>query len=269
MNNSINVPKKCHRVFLLLLVLLISSGGLLLPMQGFCQKLADSKLEKIPADLERDYALSALPPHLRKGATVYLLDPAKGYYMAKKGTNGFICFITRTEWEWGEFRKDLTMPISFDPAGVKAIFPVYQDVAVMRASGKFTARQIKDRVIDRIRKGIYKAPSRPGISYMLAPVMRGYPGNPTNNEIMTMSMPHYMFYAPYLNDADIGGDPNQGPFVSNPENSVMGDKKGPYGYIILPAGEAEAAKIVNANSDLLKRLAAYRSYYKIKPASGL
>jgi len=213
-------------------------------------------------DLERDFALSSLPPHLRKGATVYLMDPAKGYYIDQKGTNGFICFVTRTEWEWGEFRKDLTMPISFDAAGAKAIFPVYHDVAEMRASGKFTARQIKDIVIDRIRKGIYKAPARPGVSYMLEPVMRGYPGNPTNNQIMTMSMPHYMFYAPYMDNADIGGDMAHGPFI--PGNVVMGDKKEPFGYIIMPAGEAEAAKIVNAGSDLMKRLVAYKSYYKVK-----
>jgi len=263
MDNSISLLKKRRKIFLLLVVLPVFSLSLILPVLGFCQKLMDSKLEKMPVDLERDYALSALPPHLRRGATVYLLDPAKGYYLAQKGTNGFICFITRTEWEWGEFRNDLTMPISFDAAGAKAIFPVYHDVAAMRASGKFTAKQVRDIVIDRIRKGIYKAPSRPGVSYMLAPVMRGYPGGPNNHQIMTMSMPHYMFYAPYMNNSDIGGDQNQGPFVNNPDNTIMGDKKGPYGYIILPAGEAERAKIVNTNSDLLKRLVAYKSYYKI------
>ena len=266
MNNSISLPAKSRKFFFLLVVLLITSLGLLLPTRGFCQKLTDSQLEKMPVDLERDYALSALPPHLRKEATVYLLDPAKGYYIEKNGTNGFVCFISRMEWEWGEFRNDYTMPISFDPAGAKAIFPVYQDVAAMRASGKFTAMQIKHIVIARIRKGIYKAPSRPGISYMLAPIMRGYPGDPTNNRIMTMSMPHYMFYASYMNNTDIGGDTDQGPFVSNPDNTVLGDKKGPYGYIIMPAGEAEAAKIINDSSNLLKRLAAYKPYYKIKVA---
>lgn len=235
----------------------------MLPVKGLCQKLADQKLEKMPVDLERDYALSALPPHLRKGATVYLLDPAKGYYMAQKGTNGFICFVTRTEWEWGEFRNDLTMPISFDAVGARAIFPVYRDVAVMRASGKFTAIQVRNVVLDRIRKGIYEAPASPGISYMLEPVMRGYPGSPADHKIITMSMPHYMFYAPYMNNADIGADPNQGPSIGNPVNTLLGDKKGPFGYIILPAGKVEAAQIVKTDGDLLKRLAAYKSYYKI------
>jgi len=75
-----------------------------------------------------------------------------------------------------------------------------------------------------------------------------------------------MFYASYMNNTDIGGDTDQGPFVSNPDNTVLGDKKGPYGYIIMPAGEAEAAKIINDSSNLLKRLAAYKPYYKIKVA---
>lgn len=237
---------------------------LLLSLTGFCQETAATKLEKMPPDLEREFALSSLPPHLRKGATVYLLDPEKGYYMAKKGINGFICYIERTNWEWGEFRKDLTMPISFDAEGAKRIFSAARDVAAMRASGKFTAKQIKDIVIDRIRKGVYKAPARSGVSYMLAPVMRGYPSDPPNNQIMTMSMPHYMFYAPYLNNTDIGGDITNGPFINNADNAVLGDKKGPYGYIILPAGKSEQAEILKANGDLLKRLVAYKAYYKVK-----
>src|ERR1700759_528525 len=262
MRNPILLSKKLPGC-LAFAVLILLSAPVLCPFTGACQESAATKLEKMPPDLERDYALSALPPHLRKAATVYLLDPAKGYYVTQQGTNGYICFVTRTEWEWAEFRNDLTMPISFDAAGAKTIFPVYQDVAVMRASGKYTAKQIRDLVMDRFKKGVYKAPARPGISYMLEPVMRGYPGNPTDHRLMTMTMPHYMFYAPYMNNADIGGDNNNGPFVNNPDNTLFGDKKGPLGYIIFPASNADAAKIIKANNDLLKRLVAYRTYYKI------
>jgi hypothetical protein len=229
------------------------------------QTTPDYALEKMPADLERDYALSALPPHLRKDATVYLLDPAKGYYIAHQGTNGFMCFVNRTDWAWGEFRKDLATPISFDAEGARAIFPVDRDVAAMRATGKFTAQQIKDIVIDRIHKGVYKAPGRAGISYMLSPLMRVYPGDPNNNEIVTMSMPHYMYYAPYISESDIGSNSDGPIYLNNPGSTVLGKGKGPYGYIIFPAGEKEADKIVKANSDLLKRLAAYKPYYKLKP----
>src|SRR5882724_7148201 len=154
MNITTKISKNCSRTLLLAFFMFIST-------QNFAQATAGWELEKIPVDLETDFALSALPPHLRNDATVYLLDPGKGFYIARQGSNGFICFISRTEWEWAEFRKDLATPISYDAEGARTIFPVYLDVAAMRASGKFTALQIKDSVIDRITKGIYKSPSRP------------------------------------------------------------------------------------------------------------
>jgi len=262
MTHIINLVKKCRGSLLLPVMMLIVG-------QGFAQNPAPSgssdwKLETIPAALETDFALSALPAHLRKDATVYLLDPAKGYYIARQGSNGFICFIARTEWEWAEFRKDLAAPISYDAEGAKTIFPVYIDVAAMRASGKFTALQLKDTIMDRISKGIYKAPSRTGISYMLAPIMRVYPAMPDNKDIVTMSMPHYMFYAPYVTYADVGIKPGaqQGPMLVNPDEWVLGERKGPHGYIILPATEAAKAKIVEENKELLKRLVAYKAYFK-------
>src|SRR5580692_268719 len=116
------------------------------------------QLDKMPADLETQLALSALPTHLRAAATVYLLDPATGYYVAQKGSNGFICFVTRTDWEWGEFRKDVFAPMAYDAEGARTIFPLYRDPAAMRASGKFTPQQVKDTMVSRIHKGIYKAP---------------------------------------------------------------------------------------------------------------
>ncbi len=260
MNNSFISLKKCIGSLLFFIAL-----TLLLPTTGFSQETAATKLEKWPSDLERDFALSALPPHLRAGATVYLLEPAKGYYIAKKGTNGFICYIERTSWEWGEFRKDLAAPISYDAEVAKTIFRVTMDVAAMRASGKLTAKQIRDIVTDRIRKGIYKAPARSGLSYMLAPVMRVYPNYPPDNKIVTAQMSHYMFYAPYLNNNDIGGDTTKGPFVNNPGNAILGDRKGPYGFMIMPTGKAEQAKIIKDEAKLLERLAAYKSYFKASP----
>ena len=109
--------KKCRRALSLIAILLINA-------QSFAQKPAGGQLEKMPANLETDYALSALPPQLRPGATVYLLDPAKGYYVARKGSNGFICFVMRTAWEWAEFRNDIITAISYDAEGAKRIFPI-------------------------------------------------------------------------------------------------------------------------------------------------
>ncbi len=258
MNTIISAAKKCRRALSLFAILLIN-------VQSFAQKPADPQPDKMPVALETDYALSALPPQLRPGATVYLLDPAKGYYIARKGSNGFICFVMRTAWEWAEFRNDIITAISYDAEGARTIFPIYQDVAAMRAAGKLTALQVRNIVVDRIKKGIYKAPARPGISYMLGPVMRTYPGTPAENKVLTMHMPHYMFYAPYLTNADIGNIPDgqqDGPFLVNPEAMFLGKRKAPYGYIIVPAGEKERAKIIADNKALLQRLAAYSPYFK-------
>src|ERR1700744_191931 len=124
MSAMINPAKRCWQALSILAFLFIT-------VQGFAQKPADPKLDKMPVGLETDYALSALPPQLRAGATIYLLDPAKGYYVARKGSNGFICFVMRTAWEWAEFRNDVYTAISYDAEGARTIFPAYIDEAAM------------------------------------------------------------------------------------------------------------------------------------------
>ncbi|MDR3715267.1 MAG: hypothetical protein P4L51_20875 [Puia sp.] len=254
---------KNHKRTLLFTVMLFIS------LQNLAQGTADWHLEKMPVDLETDYALSALPPHLRNDATVYLLNPQKGYYVRRQGSNGYICFIARTEWEWSDYRNDLCTPISYDAEGARVIFPVYLAVAAMRASGKYTATQIKDSIIHGITAGVYKAPSKPGISYMLAPVMRVFPGNPDIKEPITINMPHYMLYAPYLTEENArykhGTD---GLMLANPDNAILGDGKGPYGYVIIPASDKEKAIIIDEGKDLLKRLVAYKAYFKTEPGGG-
>jgi len=245
--------------------LLLSFFGAFLPARSSAQYPAAWQLDRMPADLETELALKALPPQLRTAATVYLLDPAKGYYIGHKGSNGFICFIARTNWEWAEYRKDVFAPIAYDPEGARKIFPMYRDAAAMRASGKFTPTQTKDIIAERIRKGIYKAPATGGISYMLAPVMRVYTGKPGDNNVSTMNMPHYMFYAPYITDSDVGTNPNspKGPWLVNSGNSVLGERKGPEGYLIMTADEATTAKIMADGKSLLQRLANYSPYFKV------
>ncbi|MHA4810000.1 hypothetical protein ACX0G9_17940 [Flavitalea flava] len=251
------LPKKGWGVIPLPVLLFVSfSFSFFISFQSFAQKPAALELEKMPVDLETDFALSALPPHLRDSATVYLMDPARGYYIARQGSNGFICYIVRTEWQWNESRQDLASPISFDAEGARAIFPVDRDVAAMRASGKYSALQIRDSITDGFRKGRYNAPARAGISYMLAPLMRTHPGGTDNFDVVTMHMPHYMFYAPHVTNADVGTTPGHGPMLLN---------EGPHGYLILSANEKEKAKILADGEGLLKRLIAYKAYFKVEP----
>jgi hypothetical protein len=115
--------------FLVLFIIVIA-----VPVHSPAQKTVSWKVEKMPPDLETKFALSSLPSHVRDNATVYLLDPEKGFYIARQGSNGYSCFVLRTDWQLGEFPQDFAAAISYDAEGTKAIFPVYADVEAMRAS---------------------------------------------------------------------------------------------------------------------------------------
>jgi hypothetical protein len=251
--------KKCRDFFVLPFVQFLLPFGSLLPFSAAAQETGIMKLNKMPVQLETEYALSALPADLRAGATVYLNDPEKGLYVGRQGTNGFVCFISRSEWEWGKFRNDFYAPMGYDPEGAKTNFPISMAVAAMRASGKYTYEQIRDSIISGIQNGTYKAASRPGVCYMLAPIMRVYGGTPDKYRMVTVSMPHYMFYAPYAAASDMGLDPNLagGPWVVNPGSTLLGEHKGPYGLIIVPARQEDADKIRELGKDLVQQLADY------------
>src|SRR5450432_224346 len=219
----------------------------------------------MPADLETDFALSALPAHLRDSATVYLLYPKKGYYITHQGKNGFSTFVNRTEWERAEFVQDTYAAISYDGEGAKTYLPVFFAVAEMRASGKYGPSQIRDTILKRVKNGKYKAPSRTGVSYMLGPLLRTHQDD---GKIVNMMMPHYMFYAPRVDNSDIGGEwDGHTPFAIN--SGVILDKEHSiFNYIILPAGDTEKARIIEENKNLLERLAAYKPFLRVEMNPG-
>ena len=172
---------------------------------------AMKKIEPLPRDLEIQLALSALPPHLRDNATVYVLNPDKGFEVARKGTNGFHAFVARTgddafrgSWPLTEYRDDILYPISFDKAGAKEQMRVFFDAAEMQAKGT-PPGELKKMIKDRYKTGYYKAPKRAGISYMLSPVLRTYFNPEESDSVVTMNYPHVMYYAPNVSNEDIGG----------------------------------------------------------------
>jgi hypothetical protein len=136
----------------------------------------------------------------------------------------------------------------------------------MRASGKYTPIQLRDIIIERVKDETYKAPTGIGICYMLSPLLRTNPGG----GIVNMVMPHYMFYAPYLEDADIGGGWITGghqPFIIG-TGDVSDKAHSIFNYIGIAVGETEKAKIIEENKDLLRRLAAYHSFLAIDTGAG-
>jgi hypothetical protein len=218
-------------------------------------------LEKMPVSLEVSLALSALPPTLRQGASVYVLDPAKGYTLQRAGSNGQSCFVGRTEWKFADYRNDVYDPICYDAVGAENHMRVWFDVAELRAKG-VEPEVMKKEIESRFRTGVYKAPDRPGVSYMTAPLMRSYMSlDPKDKDsVMTMSMPHIMYYAPNVAAADVGGLPCPPcapyPFVFEP---------GPHGYLIQRLGDAESARIIADQAGLVNELCSYRSALCLTP----
>jgi hypothetical protein len=163
----------------------------------------------------------------------------------------------RTEWAWPQlpFRDDIYVPICYHQEGSKKMLPVWMDVAQMRARGPAPA-QVFEAVMKKFDNGTYQKPARTGISYMTAPLMRSYPA-PDATEVMTMVLAHYMFYAPNVKNADIGGKPG------SPYPFVLPQGPGPHDVIILLVGETENAKILSESKDLLTDLCSYRTSFQI------
>jgi hypothetical protein len=118
-----------------------------------------------------------------------------------------------------------------DEEGTRTFLPRMLKVAEMRAQGK-SPEEIKRFVADAFAKGVFPAPTRPGVIYMLSTE------NIVPNEKGVAAFPpHVMFYGTHLTNADIGseGQAGGGPaFVVN--------EGAPHALIIVPVvAHAEAS----------------------------
>jgi len=180
-------------------------------------------LSAIAADHEKEIALalSACPALVAPGAGVYVLEKS-GYVRVRESTNGFTAIVQHSMPTSQE-------PQCIDAEGTRTFLPRILKIAELRAQGK-TADEIKSYVAEAFAKGIFQPPNRPGIDYMLSTenlVPDGKGGT-------THFPPHLMFYAPYLTNADIGSDGNQGGQV------FVAGEGAPHALIIVPVGHHEA-----------------------------
>jgi hypothetical protein len=214
---------------------------------------AQKEIEPLPRDLEIQLALSALPPHLRENATVYVLNPRKGFEVARKGTNEFHALVARTgddafrgSWPLTEYPDDILYPISFDKTGAAAQMRIFLDAAEMQAKGT-PSNELKKIIQDRYKSGHYKAPERAGVSYMLSPILRTYYDPEENDKVITANHPHVMYYAPNVSQADIGGGELGGvyPHIIMP---------GPHGMIVQALDTREKEAIQKQYAGMLQKL---------------
>jgi hypothetical protein len=217
----------------------------------------DTTLEAMPPKLEAQFALSAAPPRVREAASVYLLDPTKGYYLARQGASGVTCIVQRTDWEMPDLRNDVYWPVCYDAVGTMTYLKTIMDAAGMRAQG-MSAAAMKAEIERRYGDKTYQVPKKIGVSYMVGPLMRAV--GPPDMQVHTMAMPHLMFYAPFVTNADIGASPD----FNDPSSLIFPflDKHteggAEHSYIIQPLGAAETAKIVDHEKQLIDDLCAYR-----------
>jgi hypothetical protein len=226
------------------------------------------QIEPLPRALEIQLALSALPPHLRDNASVYVLNPAKGFEVARQGTNGFHALVARTgddsfrgTWPLKQYRDDILYPISFDAAGAKAQLRVFFDAAEMQAKG--TAPEVLKKIIQkRYQTNYYRAPLRAGVSYMLSPVLRTYVNPDQDENVATANIPHVMYYAPNVSHTELGAampTPEQlsyfGKYGRWPETPYpMLILHGPHGYMVQFRGVTERDAITKEYEGMLAQL---------------
>jgi hypothetical protein len=234
-------------------------AGLLFPLTAIAQpKQTSSETNRatpLPRDLEMQVALSALPPHLRDKATVYTLNPGKGFEVARQGTNGFHALVARTGedamrgyWPLTQYRDDILYPISFDRIGAKAQMQVFFDIAEMQAKGT-PPEELKKIIQNRYKTQHYTTPAGFGVSYMLAPVHRTYVSPDENDDVVTLSLPHVMYYAPHLSNEEFGG---VAPSPNTPYPFVI--LHGAHGVGIQILGVTERAAITKEYEKMLARL---------------
>jgi hypothetical protein len=216
-------------------------------------RATETTIEQMPAKLESQFALSALPRAMRDPATVYLLDPRKGYQLSRQGTSGVTCLVERTAWEQAEFRNDVYVPMCYDAEGSTSYLKVIMDVAALRVQGMGPVA-LKAEIENRYKNKTYKVPEKAGLSYMVAPIMRTW--MVPDWKVHTMPMPHVMFYAPNITNEDIGAVPSSGllyPFVFKEGLAEQS-------YMIQVVAEAEKARIMADEKTLLDELCAYREF---------
>ncbi|MGB6874615.1 MAG: hypothetical protein WBD87_01140 [Candidatus Acidiferrales bacterium] len=161
----------------------------------------------VPRDVQISIALSAAPSKLRNKATVYVLGP-KGFEKAREGTNGVSCLVGRHFTKSGETTIE---PECYDVEGSRTLLlpDLYREELRVKGTPE---DEIKTDIENGYKDGRFKAPSKPGVRYMLSSDNRLGP-TPAGGTVHVP--PHFMFYAPYMTGKDLGYD-SVAPFLVQP-----------------------------------------------------
>jgi hypothetical protein len=151
----------------------------------------------LPRAAEERLALSALPVHLRAGASVYVYGKT-GFGRTRNGTNGFTCLVNRDAFFYGaaEFK-----PTCWDSQGETTYVPVMLKTGELLALGQ-SFGAIKAAIDAGFANKTFHTPESGGVAYMLAGDVDVDPA--TGSVIKQVSPGHYMFYANHATNAQLG-----------------------------------------------------------------
>ena len=166
-----------------------------------------------PREVQVRIAKLAGPKGVTDQADIYVIGE-HGYEVAERGSNGFSCMIERE-------KPDTMEPECYDAEGTRTTVKVRIYVEEQRAKG-VSDKRIENAVKAGYKSGKFRAPSKPGIVYMLSDSISLL----VQDKIVHVP-PHLMFYAPYATEKDIGSPP---PSVNMPRLIRAGQ---PDAYIIV------------------------------------
>ena len=193
----------------------------------FAQATAAGAVVQLIAQEEEQMALSAAPEHLRAGAGVYRLETAE-FREVRPSSNGFNCLVAR--------EPSLGLgPVCYDAEGSRTNMQADVMRGQLRAQGKSEA-DVEAAVKQAYAGGKLKAPSRPGIAYMLSTHFTEV--NAKTGQRQCIFPPPVMFYAPYLKNADIGAE--QKHFGSTHQPWVLSEGE-PNAHILVVGHGVDAA----------------------------
>lgn len=148
--------------------------------------------EREPIEQQIALIRTAAPDAIVDHASIWVLG-ARGYELAREGTNGFSCLSQRGLA--GQHR----IPRCDDANGVEALYPVFFLLEEMRAQGRNVA-EYRKAVAEGYGTGRLRAPRYGGISYMYSTDAVSVTASGTRAQFT----PHVMIYWPYCSLKDLG-----------------------------------------------------------------
>lgn len=160
-------------------------------------------------------ARSAAPPSISGNAEVLVLGP-RGYEVAAKGTNGFVCLVERS-WDAGFddpvfWNPHIRGADCLNPVAAETVLPRFEERAKWALAGLSRAEMSK-RTAAEIAGGTYLLPGSGAMAFMMS----------KNQYLSDAGMhhwhPHLMFFIANAKDASWGANLDGSPVITAPNGT--------------------------------------------------